>query len=183
MDRRGQFTTLGEPPQWLVEYNALKPLDNYHDATWMAVHAQVAGAPPLRTLTYDPDHPERFLDLYQASPLRAGAQFELLASLIEKEALGQGDSFDFVCVLAGSTARLGYEVGARSPLMRQMVLKLDEQLEYLLEPPQDPARRKRVQSRAGRRPRRAPGTCRREPQTHGGGGRKRGPDGRSRAAR
>jgi hypothetical protein len=131
MDRRGQFTTLGAPPQWLVEYNALKPLDNYHNTNWMAVHAK-SGAPPLRTLTYDPDHPERFLDLFQASPFAQGAQFEFLASLIEKESLGQNNSFDFVCVLAGSTARLGYEVGARSPLLRQMVLKLDEQLEYLL---------------------------------------------------
>ena len=39
MDRRGQFTTLGAPPEWLSEYNALKPMENYHNATWMAVHA------------------------------------------------------------------------------------------------------------------------------------------------
>ena len=131
MDRRGQFTTLGEPPKWLVEYNALRPLDNFHDTKWMAVHAK-SGAPPLRTLTYDPDHPERFLDLFQASPFAQGEQFQFLANLVEKEGLGQGDSFDFVCLLVGSGARLGYEVGARSALMRQMVLKLDEQLEYLL---------------------------------------------------
>ncbi len=46
MDRRGQFTTLGVPPQWLVEYNALKPLDNYHDTTWMAVARQVGSPAP-----------------------------------------------------------------------------------------------------------------------------------------
>ena len=131
MDRRGQFTTLGETPAWLGEFNSLKPLDNAHNAPWMAIGAR-PGAPPLRTLTWDEAHPERFLDLFQASPLGQAAQFELLASLIEKEGLGQRDTFDFVCLIAGSTARLGYETGGRSALMRQMVLHLDQQLEFLL---------------------------------------------------
>jgi hypothetical protein len=131
MDPRGQFTTLGDPPEWLGEFNSLRPLDNAHNAPWMAIGAR-PGAPPLRTLTYDAQHPEQFLDLFQASPLGQAAQFELLASLIEKERLGQRDSFDFVCLIAGSTARLGYETGGRSALMRQMVLHLDQQLEYLL---------------------------------------------------
>ena len=131
MDPRGRFTTLGDTPEWLGEFNSLKPLDNAHNAPWMAIGAR-AGAPPLRTLTYDGEHPEQFLDLFQASPLGQAAQFELLASLIEKEGLGQRDSLDFVCLIAGSMARLGYETGGRSPLMRQMVLHLDEQLEYLL---------------------------------------------------
>src|ERR1035437_4617187 len=131
MDPRGQFTTLGDPPEWLGEFNSLKPLDNAHNAPWMAIGAG-PGTPPLRTLTYDAQHPEQFLDLFQASPLGQAAQFELLARLIEKERLGQRDTFDFVCLIAGSTARLGYETGGRSPLMRQMVLQLDQQLEYLL---------------------------------------------------
>src|ERR1035441_3516554 len=70
--------------------------------------------------------------VFQASPLGQAAQFELLARLIEKEGLGQRDTLDFVCLIAGSTARLGYETGGRSPLMRQMVLHLDRQLEILL---------------------------------------------------
>jgi hypothetical protein len=86
----------------------------------------------MRTLTFDAEHPEQFLDLYKASPVGQDAQFELLAHLIEKERLGQGDTFDFVCLIAGSTARLGYETGGRSPLMREMVLRLDRQLEFLL---------------------------------------------------
>lgn len=131
MDPRGQFATLGDPPEWLDEFNSLRPLDNAHNAPWMAIGAR-PGAPPLRTLTYDPAHPELFLDLFQASPLGQAAQFELLASLIEKERLGQRDTFDFVCLIAGSTARLGYETGGRSALMQQMVLRLDQQLEYLL---------------------------------------------------
>jgi hypothetical protein len=131
MDPRGRFTTLGDPPKWLGEFNSLKPLDNAHNAPWMAIGART-GAPPLRTLDFDAEHPEQFLDLFQASPLGQAKQFELLAGLIEKEGLGQRDTFDFVCLIAGSTARLGYETGGRSPLMRQMVLHLDQQLEYLL---------------------------------------------------
>jgi len=131
MDRRGQFTTLGEPPAWLTEFNVQNPLENKHDARWMAINA-APGAPPLRTLTYDPEHPEKFLDLYQASHLGQAAQFELLVRLIDKQGLGQGDTFDFVCLVADSTARLGHEVGGRSPLMRQMVLNLDQQLAFLL---------------------------------------------------
>ncbi len=131
MDSRGQFTTLGDTPEWLGEFNSLNPPDNAHDAHWMAIGAK-SGAPPLRTLTYDAEHPEQFLEQYQASHLGQGAQFELLVRLIEKERLGQRGTFDFVCLIAGSTARLGYETGGRSPLMRQMVLHLDQQLEFLL---------------------------------------------------
>ena len=74
MDPRGQFTTLGDPPEWLGEFNSLRPLDNAHNAPWMAIGAR-PGAPPLRTLTYDAQHPEQFLDLFQASPLGQAAQF------------------------------------------------------------------------------------------------------------
>ena len=49
-----------------------------------------SGAPPLRTLTYDPEHPEQFLDLYQASPFGQAAQFELLVRLIEKQGARAG---------------------------------------------------------------------------------------------
>ncbi len=131
MDPRGQFTTLGDPLEWLTEFNSLRPLENAHNALWRTIGAR-SGAPPLRTLTYDAEHPEQFLDLFRASPLGQAAQFELLASLIEKERLGQRDTLDFVCMIASSTARLGYETGGNSPLMRQMVLHLDQQLEYLL---------------------------------------------------
>ena len=86
----------------------------------------------MRTLTYDPAHPELFLDLFQASPLGQDAQFELLARLIQEDGLGQGDTFDFVCMIVGAAARLGYDVGGASPLMREMALHLDRQLEYLL---------------------------------------------------
>ena len=130
MDPRGEFTTLGETPKWLAEYNATRPLENAHNAPWRAVGAK-SGAPPLRTLTYDPAHPELFLDLFQASPLGQDAQFELLFRLIKEDSLGQGETFDFVCMIVGAAAKLGYEVGGASPLMREMALHLDRRLEYL----------------------------------------------------
>lgn len=131
MDDRGQFATRGDPPQWLAESNALKPLEDKRNARWMALGAR-PGAPPLRTLTFDPARPQEFLALYRASPFGQEAQFEFAAELIARERLGQGDTFDFVCLLAGSTALLGYETGARSPLMQQMTLYLDRHLESLL---------------------------------------------------
>ena len=35
-------------------------------------------------------------------------------------------------MIVGSAAKLGYETGGASPLMREMALQLDRQLEYLL---------------------------------------------------
>lgn len=131
MDARGEFAATGNWPDWMAEYNRLKPVENLHDAPWRALGAKPS-APPLRTLKFDAAHPEEFLALYKASPLGEEAQFEFLAELVARERLGQGDGLDFVCLLAGSGALLGYETGGRSPLMDQLVLRLDQHLEYLL---------------------------------------------------
>jgi hypothetical protein len=132
MDGAGRLTTLGEPPVWLDELNRFNPVENAQNSSWMAVGAKT-GAPPMRKLTFDPEHPELFAELYKSSPLAQAAQFELLGTLIDKERLGQQDGLDFVCVIASSSSLLGYETGGRSPLMRQMVLQLDRQLEHLLD--------------------------------------------------
>uniref|UniRef100_Q01YA1 Type I phosphodiesterase/nucleotide pyrophosphatase n=1 Tax=Solibacter usitatus (strain Ellin6076) TaxID=234267 RepID=Q01YA1_SOLUE len=132
MDSDGRFTTLGETPDWLVQANNLKPVENAHNAAWMAIDART-GAPPLRTMRFDAAHPAEFRRLYGASPFGQQAQFELLRELIEKENLGQNGSFDFVCLIASAAANLGFEVGGGDPLMRQMVLQLDRHLGFLLE--------------------------------------------------
>jgi hypothetical protein len=131
LNSRGQFTTLGETPEWLSEFNALDPIDNKHDAQWSSLEAR-KGAPPLRTLVFDPDHPEQFLNLYRASPFLQEAQFGLAARLIEREKLGTTEKQDFVCVIASSTAFLGYETGAKHALMREMLLALDRHLEFFM---------------------------------------------------
>ncbi len=130
MDRGGQFAA-NEPPDWLPAFNAANSPDNAHNAKWMVLNA-AAGAPPLRVLTYSPDHPAEFLALYQASPFGQAAQFDLASEIIVREHLGQGDTLDFLCILSGATALLGYETGARSPLMRQLMLRLDLRLEAFL---------------------------------------------------
>jgi hypothetical protein len=127
----GQFSTLGEPPEWLVSYNSASPVEVAHNTKWMAIGAR-PGAPPLRTLTYDEQHPQEFLKLYKASPMCQSAQFTFLNELMSREKIGQGDTQDFVCLLSGSSALLGYEFGGGSPLMLQMTLHLDRMLEVLL---------------------------------------------------
>jgi Type I phosphodiesterase / nucleotide pyrophosphatase len=131
MDNSGQFAARGGAPDWLAEFNTRNSPENLHNAKWMAVGAK-ADAPPLRTLTYDQNHPGEFLALYRSSPFAQAAPFDLLRECIVRERLGQTGSLDFVCVLSSASALLGYETGGRSPLMQQMVLQLDRQIEALL---------------------------------------------------
>jgi hypothetical protein len=130
-DPSGDFATSGELPDWLTEFNHAHTVDNLHGEPWMAIDAK-AGAPPLRTLAFHPARPHEFVNLFKSSPFGQHAQFELLGELVESEELGQGDTNDFVCLVAGSTARLGYELGGNDPLMRQLVLHLDRDLETLI---------------------------------------------------
>jgi hypothetical protein len=134
LDDEGRFAHRGPPgaSMWLEEFNRNKPLERQHNASWLAVGAG-SGAPPLRKLTYEPARPREFMELYKASPFAQASQIELLAELVEREQLGQSDTFDFVALLLGSTALLGYETGARSALMHQMALQLDRQVQFLLD--------------------------------------------------
>ena len=52
--------------------------------------------------------------------------------MILQEKLGQDKGIDVLIVALGSSALLGYEVGADSPLMRDLVLRLDGDLQALL---------------------------------------------------
>ena len=131
IDDNGQFTTLGELPDWLVNYNGAHSVESLHNVKWMAIGGR-PGAPPLRTLTYDADRPQEFVALYKASPYCLAAQFAFVNELITRERIGQGETQDFLCLLSGSSALLGYEFGGASPLMLQMTLALDRQLEILL---------------------------------------------------
>ncbi len=131
MDGQARFNTRGNAPEWLAPYNTGHPsLDQLHDKKWNAVGG--ADLPPLRTLTYDPRHPEDFFALYQASPYGEAAQFDFLRTLIAAEKLGQGSTLDFVFVSLGSMALLGYDTGADSALMTQMTLTLDRQIQSTL---------------------------------------------------
>ena len=130
LDEHAQFTCSGVQPDWLDEHNRAKGSESARDAKWMALNA-APDAPPLRTLHYHANHPEEFLALYKASPFGLDAQFDLAAELIARERLGQGNGPDLLCLIDGSSAQLGYETGARSPLMKQMLLHLDLRIESL----------------------------------------------------
>ncbi|HLI86812.1 MAG TPA: alkaline phosphatase family protein [Bryobacteraceae bacterium] len=131
MDDEGGFAANAPNAAWVSEYNRTKPVESLHNAPWLALGAP-ADAPPLRTLTYEEARPHEFVQLYKASPFAQAAQFAITQELIARERIGQTNTFDFVMLLLGSTALLGYETGSVSPLMQQMTLHLDRQLEAFL---------------------------------------------------
>jgi hypothetical protein len=127
----GHFQMLGEPLDWLEEYNQQRSLEGVHDAKWQAVGAR-PDAPALRILNYSPQRPREFVALYRSSPFAQNAQLDFAAELIAREGLGTQGATDFLCIVLGSSALLGYETGSRDPLMEQIVLQLDRRLEMLL---------------------------------------------------
>lgn len=131
MDDGGQFTTRGDAPAWMEDFNARHSLENLHNAKWLAVNAK-PDAPPLRTLLYNQNHPAEFQALYRSSYFAQAATFDLLRELIAREGLGQGSGVDFVAAVSHASSLLGNETGAGSPLIDQMVLRLDRELEALL---------------------------------------------------
>ena len=133
MDAGGRFTAQGKlkDSPWLSVWNQSNSSDKAKNAPWVALGAK-RGAPPMRILTFDESRPEEFQHLYRASPFGQAAQFSLLEELLVQERLGQGPGVDFLAVALGSTAALGYEVGGDSPLMRELILHLDRQIETLL---------------------------------------------------
>jgi len=129
-DERGQVAARSDPPDWLAGFNAQHSPDALRNRKWTALGSKPDSA-ALRTLTFDEQHPEQFIELYKASPFAQETQFDFVGELIAREKLGQGSGLDFVCLLAGSMANLGYDVGGRSPLMPQMMLHLDRRLDAL----------------------------------------------------
>jgi hypothetical protein len=128
----GRFTARGDNPGWLADYNKAHSLDDLHNTDWLALSAR-PGAPALRKLKFDPARPQDFQALYRASPFAQTAVFDFAGELVTREKLGQSSSFDLLCLLPSASARLGYETGARSPLMQQMTLQLDRNLEKFME--------------------------------------------------
>jgi hypothetical protein len=131
MEDSGRFAAAGDAPEWLPAFNATKNPESLHDARWQAFGAK-PDAPALRILNFSPARPAEFLTLYKSSPWAVEAQFDLALEIAARDKLGQGSSLDLLCIVTGSTGLLGYDVGANLPLMRQMTLHIDKQLESLL---------------------------------------------------
>ncbi len=133
MDTRGDFTVRGSAPvPWFGAFQRAVPAANLHDAPWLALGAKT-GSAPLRVLKYDADRPADFVFLYKASPFAQSNEFELARELIQREKLGQGSGVDYLVLAPGSAALLGYDVGAESPLMDQLMLHLDREIEQTLD--------------------------------------------------
>jgi len=128
----GRFVNREDTPGWLADYNRVHSLLDLRNSDWLALGAK-PGAPALRKLKYDQARPEEFLELYRASPFAQSALFDFATELVSHEKLGQSNTFDLLCIVSSASARLGYETGARSPLMQQMVLHLDRSVEKLLD--------------------------------------------------
>jgi hypothetical protein len=132
-DTTGRFVARGpaENADWFAAFSQASAAEKQRNTPWVALNAK-KGAPPLRMLTYDAARPEDFLALYWASPYGQAAQMALVRELVTQEKLGQGPGIDLLAVALGSGGLLGYEVGGDSPLMRELVLHLDRQVEALL---------------------------------------------------
>jgi len=132
-DATGRFMARGksENADWLANFNESSSPEKLRNATWFAL-GKKEGTPPLRTLTYDEAHPDDFLALYWSSPFGQKAQMDMVQQVITQQKLGSGPGVDFLAVALGSLALLGYEVGAGSPLMRELVLHLDQEIQSLL---------------------------------------------------
>lgn len=132
-DATGQFMARGkaENADWLTAFNQANSADKLRNAGWFATGAK-EGTPALRTLTYNEAHPDDFLSLYWSSWYAQKAQMDLVQQIILQQKIGQGPGVDFLAVALGSSALLGYEVGADSPLMRDLVLHLDLEIQSLL---------------------------------------------------
>ena len=132
MNDEARFTTApyygSENAAWVEEFNQAAPPLRHLGAAWKAVGAD-ADTPPLRTLgSLDRKRFKEFLALYRASPFAVDDVFALARRAVEAENLGGGSYTDLLIVHVGAPAYLARETGAFSPLMRDMVLRLDRAL-------------------------------------------------------
>jgi hypothetical protein len=121
-----------DEPVWLSAVRAAHGPERHAGAKWIACRAD-ENSPPLRVLRQEPGAPEEFRALYRASPFAQAAQVAALRALLAEEKPGFTGAATLVTVVLSSTAALGYEEGGVSPLMRDLVLHLDVEIEQLLE--------------------------------------------------
>lgn len=114
-------------PEWVTRYQSEHPLTPAGRRAWTARGA-AADAPPLRLLDT-----EGFLNLYKASPFAVDDLVDFAIAGMAAEKLGQRDFPDMLIVTISAPARLALETGADSPLMRDMILRLDDAVAKLLD--------------------------------------------------
>jgi hypothetical protein len=128
----GQFETSAyyaeRLPAWVQEFNQSHPIMRFDGMPWVALDATPQAA-PLRVIQLSGSNGrENFLALYHASPFATEDTFEFAKRAIEAEKLGSGQYTDLLVIHLSSPGRLALETGAYSPLMRDMVLRLDRSI-------------------------------------------------------
>lgn len=124
----------GKNPGWLANFNAnaATRVQSYRGAAWHALDTPT-GALPLRTLDVsDPDDFASYYRLYQASPFAVQEVFSVARAALAAEALGQRDYTDVLILSTAAPALLGRETGAFSPLMRDLIRRIDRGVGILL---------------------------------------------------
>jgi hypothetical protein len=131
-DSKGKFQLSAGPPNtWLTSFAAKNAPDEPRTFEWRAMHA-AAGAPPLRSFRVDAAQPQESLRGWQASPFGLSYEFDFLTALIRNQKLGRGPAGDLVTVVLDSFGKLARAEGGDSPLMRELLLHLDSEIENLL---------------------------------------------------
>ena len=115
-------------PGWVEGFNALHGAVRSTGKEWRALGRSPDSA-PLRVL----NDGNALSALYRSSPFAAADTLALALLAVEAEGLGQGDYPDLLIVNLSAPARLAIETGAYSPLMRDMVLRLDRMLGAFLD--------------------------------------------------
>jgi hypothetical protein len=112
-------------PPWVQEFNQDHPIMRVDGKEWVAIDAQPQAA-PLRVIELrEPSGRDNFLALYHASPFSSEDTFEFAKRAVEAEKLGNGQYTDLLIIHVAAPGRLALETGAYSPLMRDMILRLD----------------------------------------------------------
>ena len=131
-DSKGKFQlTAGPANNWSSSFAAKNAPDEPRAFEWRAMHA-AAGAPPLRSFRIDEAKPLESLRGWQASPFGLSYEFDFLTALIRNQKLGRGPAGDLVTVVLDSFGDLARAEGGDSPLMRELLLHLDAEIENLL---------------------------------------------------
>ncbi len=135
LDDAGRFVTSSyytkELPTWVADFNRLHSPFRFRGWAWRALEAKES-APPLRTIAGDgTEDSSSFLASYRASPPALEDQFAFVRAALEAEQLGRRGATDLLAVSLSPLYSLGVEVGASSPLMRDLVVRLDRQLDEL----------------------------------------------------
>ena len=134
-------------PQWVKEWNAAKPADQYKGKTWELLNDRstyIAGEiddrpyevnfPPLgRTFPHSLGDNEHFYLILAFTPIGDTLTLDFTKTLIENENLGQGPATDLLAVSFSSTDSIGHFFGTSSLENEDNLLRLNRTLAELFD--------------------------------------------------